>query len=171
MAAGYPPPAATPATPVTPVARPSAVGLAIRVLLTLVGAAGLVIGAFLNWISDVVGTEIKIDAFWRTQFSQESNIVMTVGFVMIVLGLLAIIGLAPRTGWLTRLAGAAGVVAFVLFLIEVYRAVDNSDVRDLQEGIWICLAGAVLALIGGFFGSRAVVTATSAATTTDVVEP
>ncbi|HZA60163.1 MAG TPA: hypothetical protein VE754_00595, partial [Actinomycetota bacterium] len=76
--------------------------------------------------------------------------------VVIVLGLLALLGLAFRTGWLTRLAAALGVIAFVLFLITVYRAGADRDLTDIGIGMWVILAGSVLALIGGFLGARRV---------------
>ena len=81
---------------------------------------------------------------------------------MLVLGLVAIVGLAPRTGWLTSLAGALGIVVFVLLLVEMYRAPGNLTVSDLDPGAWVGLAGSVVVLIGGFFGARttAVVTTT-----------
>jgi hypothetical protein len=161
----HPHTAATPAEPVAARAGWSTVGLIVRIILTLAGAAGLIIGAFLNWLRGTTGVDMDIRAFWQTTFTkQSSTFVETVGFVVIVLGLLAIVGLAPRSGWLTRFAGALGIVGFVLFLIEVYRA--NQTVADVQVGAWIVLAGGVVALIGGFFGTRvAVVTPTGTAVT------
>jgi len=133
-----------------------AAGLLVRILLTLAGAAGLIVGGFLDWIQGTTGVDLDIRAFWETTFDQQSStFVETVGFVMIVLGLLAIIGMAPRSGWLTRLAGALGIAGFVLFLIEVYRA--DLAVADVQAGAWVALAGGVVALIGGFLGTRAAV--------------
>jgi hypothetical protein len=147
---------ATPGTAVAPHAGWSTVGLIVRVILTLAGAAGLIIGAFMDWLRGTAGVDMDIRAFWQTTFDkQSSTFIETVGFVMIVLGLLAIVGLAPRSGWLTRFAGALGIVGFVLFLIEVYRA--DLTVADVQVGAWVALAGGVVALIGGFFGTRAAV--------------
>jgi hypothetical protein len=139
------------------------VGLIVRMILTLVGAAGLIIGAFLDWFQGTSGVDLDIRAFWETTFESEtSTFVATVGFVMIVLGLLAIVGMAPRSGWLTRLAGALGVVGFVLFLIQLYRA--DETVADVQVGAWVCLAGGIIALIGGFFGTRTAVVAPAGTT-------
>ena len=141
--------------------------MAVRVLLTLVGAAGLIIGAFLDWFQGTTGVDLDIRALWQTTFSkQSSTFVETVGFVMIVLGLLAIIGLSPRSGWLTRFAGALGIAGFILFLIEVYRA--NQTVADVKVGAWVALIGGIVALIGGFFGTRVAVVAPAG---TAVVEP
>jgi hypothetical protein len=68
---------------------------------------------------------------------------------MIALGLVALIGLAMHSGWLTRLAGVLGIVGVVLVGIGVYRVAGG---QTTDVGVWICLAGSVLALIGGFFG-------------------
>ena len=111
------PPVAAPA----PTVRTWSPGLVIRIVLTLLGAAGMIVGAFLRWIHGITGVQLDARALWRTEFLNTSTFVRTVGFVVIVLGLLAIIGLAPRGGWLTRLAGVLGIVAFVLFPIELYR--------------------------------------------------
>jgi hypothetical protein len=130
----------------------------VRVVLTLVGAAGMVISAFLNWIRGVDGVNLDIRVLWQTNVSTSPSFVQTVGFAAIVVGLVAILGLAPRSGWLTRLAGAVGIAGFVLFLIQVYRTQGaNLDVGDVQVGAWLLLLGSVVALIGGFFGTRTTV--------------
>jgi hypothetical protein len=133
-------------------------GMGTRILLTLLGAAGLIVGAFMDWIDSTTAVKIDVRALWETGFDRGSDTFLaTIGFVAIVLGLLAILGLAPRTGWLTRGAGALGVVLFVLFAIQVYRA--DLTVQDIDAGAWVTLAGGVVALIGGFFGTRSVVVA------------
>jgi hypothetical protein len=143
--------------------------LAVRLLLTLVGAAGLIVSAFMNWIHGINGVDLSIKALWQDTAIQShtSSFVQTVGFAAIVVGLVAILGLAPRSGWLTRFAGAVGIAGFVLFLIQVYRNSGNLNVGDVQIGAWVMLAGSVVALIGGFFGSRTAVVAPAA---TAVVE-
>jgi hypothetical protein len=145
--------------------RTSWAGLAARVVLTLAGAAAMIIGPFLEWIEGREATSIGIQALWRSDFSDRSSFVETLGFVFIVLGLLAIVGLAARTGWLTRIAGALGIVAFVLFAIQVFR---GSGDHTIQVGAWVALAGSILALVAGFLGGRsvAVTPSTAPATTT-----
>ena len=144
--------AGRPAVAPAPAAGTRAVGLLARVLLTLLGAAGMIIGGFMNWTNGLNGVELSYRAFYQTSFVHDGNFVTTVGFAMIVLGLVALVGLAPRSGWLTRLAGALGIAVFVLFLVQLYRA--NFTVSDLDPGAWIALAGSIVALVGGFFGAR-----------------
>jgi hypothetical protein len=55
-------------------------------------------------------------------------------------------------GWLIRLAGALGIVAFALFLVEAIRGNVVNVIGDLQIGMWLVLAGAVVLVIGGIFG-------------------
>jgi hypothetical protein len=135
-------------------ARPGAeVG---RVVLSLVGAAALVVGAFLNWTRGVVGTDLTYRAFVNTDFSTRSDIVKTAGGIVILFGLVAVVGLVDRTGWLSRLAGALGVVAFVLFAIEVYR---SPVPHSMQIGAWMVLGGGIVLLLAGMFGPHQVVEA------------
>jgi hypothetical protein len=137
-------------------------GLMVRIILTLLGAAGMIVGAFLNWFQGTTGVDLDIRAFWETTFDQTSTFVETVGFVMIVLGLLAIVGLAPRSGWLTRFAGALAIAGIGLFLIQIYRA--DQTVTDVQVGASLALFGGIVALIGGFFGTRTAVVAPAGTT-------
>src|SRR5262245_50407389 len=150
----YPPP--QPIVPAQPVTT-SRVGVLGRLVLTLVGAGLIILGGFLDWIRGTAAVNISWQAFWRTTFSTRTDtFVETVGFVVIVIGLLAILGLSPRSGWLTRFAGALGIVAFVLFAIELVRLAGG---QMLGVGAWVTLIGCVLALVGGFLGRRTVVTA------------
>lgn len=121
-----------------------------RVLLSLVGGAALIVGAFLTWTRGIKGTDLTNHSLAQIDFATRSDIVATIGGVAIAIGLLAVVGLVDRSGWITRLAGALGVVAFVLFAIEVFR----SSVHTIQPGAWLALAGGVVLLIGGFLGPR-----------------
>ena len=144
-------------------------GLMVRLVLTAVGAAGLIVGAFLNWTHGLAGTRLSDRALYQTSFVRDSNFVATVGFAIIVLGALAIVGTAPRGGWLTRLAGALGIVGFVMFVIELARS-HGPVLSSIDIGAWLALAGGVVALIGGFFGTRTIVAAAPAGTAPAAVE-
>jgi phosphate/sulfate permease len=124
-----------------------------RLLLTLIGAAALIVGAFLNWTRNVSGDNLSNHALVKIEFATQSDIVKTVGGISVLLGLVALVGLVDRTGWLTRLAGALGIVLFVLFAIEVYR----SSQHQVQFGAWLALAGGVALVLGGLFGAREIV--------------
>jgi hypothetical protein len=132
-------------------------GLSMRILLTLAGAAGMIVSAFMNWIRNVDGVNLHVESLWTPGVfgrATTGEFFETVGFGFIVLGIIAILGLAPRTGWFTRLAGAVGIAGFILFVVQVYRTREPFDAADLQLGAWLALAGSVVALIGGFLGTR-----------------
>jgi hypothetical protein len=131
-------------------------GLAVRLVLTLAGAAGLVVGALLEWLNDVKGIDGSYRIFYASSASPDVDFYKSAGFAMIVLGGLAVLGLVPRSGWLTRLAGALGVIGFALFAVNVYRR-SPFDLGDFQIGIWLAGGGALVAVIGGFLGARSTV--------------
>ena len=130
-----------------------------RVILTLIGAALLIVGAMLDWVNGIVGTSMSWEAFYRTTLSGGSRFITSAGAIVIGVALLGLIGLATKGGWLIRLAGALGIVAFVLFLIQAIRADVVNAVDDLQSGLWLILAGGVVTVIGGFLGGMKTVAA------------
>jgi hypothetical protein len=135
-----------------------------RLLATLVGVALLVVGAFLDWTPSRTGDKLTGKALVQPNFGAESDLVRTVGGLAILIGLVALIGLVDRTGWLSRLAGAAALVVFVMYVIEAYREFGhdfNTAVGDLRAGAWLQLAAGVVLLIGGHLGSRVAVVPTA----------
>lgn len=136
--------------------RPTAGGLITRILLTVLGAAGMIIGAFLPWAFDDKGTEIEPVVFYSIDVAAQADLLMSAGGIVILLGILALLGMALRTGWLTSLAGVLGMVAFVLVVITLYRlpAEAGAGIGSVEIGLWLVLAGGLLALLGGFFGAR-----------------
>lgn len=147
-------PAATAPTSAAVEVGPSGAGVAARIVLTIIGAAGMIAGAFLAWGGGAAGTEFEFRVFYSTQIRGEAGIATSAGLVFIILGLLALLGMAFRTGWLTRLAGALGVIAAVLVVISAYRAPGEATISFFELGFWLCAGGSLVALIGGFLGSR-----------------
>jgi hypothetical protein len=123
-----------------------------RLLLTLAGCAAVIVAAFLDWTRGITGTDLSNHALVKMEFFAQSDIVKSVGGISILLGLIALVGLVDRTGWLTRLAGALGIVLFVLLAIEVYRSAQHS----MQAGAWLALGGSVVLIIAGFLGQEIV---------------
>src|SRR5256885_1790851 len=95
--------------------------IAARTVLTALGAAGLIVGAFLSFVQDIAGTRLSWSIFYKASFSETGAFFRTVGVVMIALGLVALVGLAMHSGLLTRLAGVLGFVGVVLVGIGVDR--------------------------------------------------
>jgi len=130
--------------------RVESTGVTSRILLTALGAAGLIVGAFLNWTRDLQGTHVSWRAVYQDTFGTTDNIVQSIGGVSILVGLIAVLGLADASGWLTRLAGAVGLVGSILFIIQVQRSSDHG----LQIGLWFALIGSVLCVAAGLTGWR-----------------
>jgi hypothetical protein len=124
-----------------------------RLLLTLAGAAAMIVGAFGTWNQTLAGTELTNRSLMQTTFTT-STFLLSAGAIAIALGLAAVIGLPFRSGWLTRLAGALGIVMFVLFAIELFRVPGPFVTGSIGWGAWTFLAGSVVALIGGFLTKR-----------------
>ena len=156
-------------SPAAPAARPAMAGFAVRVLLTLLGAAGLVVGGLLEWLNSFgmkfEGTDLSYRVLWASRDVLTNDWWKSAGAIMMAIGAVAVLGLLPRSGILTRFAGVLGVIGFALFAQNVYRHSDL-EVSDFRIGIWLCLAGGLVALIGGFFGTRTAVARAPAPATT-----
>lgn len=129
-------------------------GVASRLLLTAAGAAGLIASGFLKWTRDMKGVDTSWRAVYQDTFGSAQDVLHSIGGPAIVLGLLAVLGLAERSGWLTRLAGALGVIGVVLVVIQIERASDHG----MQWGLWSALGGAILCVAAGLTPMRQVVT-------------
>jgi hypothetical protein len=136
----------------------------IRVLLTLLGAAGLVTAAFYDWIQSIGawGTNLPLWTLWNTNDPAEwaPGNAASVGVLALVLAAIALIGLLPRMWWLTSLAGVLAVAEATLFVVTAVRANGyeglprTMTVADIQAGVWTLLAGGVLLIIAGLLGPR-----------------
>jgi len=129
----------------------------VRLVLTLAGAAAMIVSGFLKWINPIAQStaqHISIRSLWSTNFRHTGNFLTSMAALVVLLGLVAIVGLAPRSGWLTRLAGALGIVVAVLFGIQLFRVPQGSFPGDLGVGVWVLLGGSIVALVGGFLGTR-----------------
>jgi hypothetical protein len=128
-------------------------GLAARLILGLLGAAGMIVGPFLAWAPEVPGTEIQFRAFFSTEATGEAGFAASVGFTLLILGVIALVGLAFRSGWLTSLAAGLGLLACILIVVTVYRSPGEAGIGDLQIGFWLAAIGSLLALLASMFGA------------------
>ena len=138
-------------------------GVASRLLLTAVGAAGLIASGFLKWTRDMRGIDTSWRAVYQDTFGSAPDSFRSVGGPAILLGLLAVLGLAERTCWLTRLAGALGVIGVVLVVVQIERASDHG----MQWGLWSALGGSILCIAAGMTPMRHVVTTVGEETVED----
>ena len=128
--------------------EPVAVGS--RVFFTALGALGLILGAFQPWTRNLDGTDLPWGGLSQDTVNVPDNAMRTLGAASIALGLLAVLGLADATGKLTRVAGSAGIVGLLLFIIQVER----SPIHSIQDGVWLAMAGSVVCVIPGLKAER-----------------
>jgi hypothetical protein len=126
-------------------------GLAARLVLGILGAAGMIIGPFLDWTQGVPGTEIRFRAFFSTEATGQAGFAASAGFTLLILGVIALVGLAFRSGWLTSLAAGLGLLACILIVVTIYRL--EGGVGDLRIGFWLAAVGSLLALVASMFGA------------------
>lgn len=122
----------------------------LRIALVAVGAAGMIVGAFLEWVNGIHGIDLSNRVFFTTHIGTTGTFLASAGAVAIAIGLVAMIGLAPIGGWLVRLAGIAGIIGFVLSVISMARVGSFSLPQDIGIGLWLVLVGSVVTLIAGF---------------------
>jgi hypothetical protein len=132
----------------TTVASPARIVL--RLALVAIGAAGLLVGAFLEWVNGINGIDLSNRVFFRADITTTTRFVESSGFVAMAVGLVAVLGLALVSGWIIRLAGIAGMIAFVLSLISLARVQEPSLPQGIGVGLWMLLAGSIVIVLAGF---------------------
>jgi hypothetical protein len=129
--------------------------LPLRIVLTLLGALLMVLGAFANWFPGVDGTDLTYDTYAQTVFQAEApsppeaidTTLVSMGIVPIVLAVLAALGLVGATGKLTRFAAGLALLLMIVFAVTVATA----DV-SLAAGVSVVIVGTIIALAGGICG-------------------
>lgn len=135
--------------------------LVVRVIFSIGAAVLLLLGSFLEWAGGTDGSALAIQGYWETD-AGTAGFLSSAGLVTAICGAVIILGLAFRGGWLTRFAGAVALVAFTLVVIQLGRAGSLDSIEAVGIGLWLVLAGGVLALIGGFFPTTRTVAAETA---------
>ena len=140
--------------------------LAVRVILSVGAAVLLLVGSFLEWFDGTDGSALAVQGLWETD-AGTAGFLSSAGLVTAICGAVIILGLAFKGGWLTRFAGAVALVAFTLVVIQLGRSGSLDSLENVGIGLWLVLAGGILALVGGFFPTTRVVTASTAVDDTD----
>jgi hypothetical protein len=126
-----------------------------RVGLTLLGALLMIIGANGAWLDGVKGVDLTYANYMETVFETDVSsppdrldpIFVSLGLIVIVLAVFALLGLAGRTGLLTRLAAGLALLLLLGYVLTV--ATSNAS---LGSGTYVAIIGAILALGGGAVG-------------------
>jgi hypothetical protein len=118
-----------------------------RSFLSVIGAAGIIISAFSEWLNGRNGFDIPLSSLYRHTFENSPKSGLAIGAVLVLLGLLAILGLGTM-GVLTRVAGALAILVFAGWMIELYAR--HNPANDLPGiGAWLALVGGLAAVTGG----------------------
>lgn len=129
--------------------------LPLRIVLTLLGALLMVLGAFANWFPGVDGTDLTYEAYADTVFQAEApsppdaidTTLVSMGLVPLLLAVLAVIGLVGAKGKLTRFAAGLALLLMIAFTATVVTA----DV-SLASGVFVVILGTIVAYAGGICG-------------------
>jgi len=134
----------------TPTTVTSPARVVLRLALVSIGAAALLVGSFLEWVNGIDGIDLSNRVFVRADIQTTTRFVESAGFVAMAIGLIAVLGLALVSGWIIRLAGIAGIIAFVLSLISLARVQEPSLPQGIGVGLWMLLAGSIVIVLAGF---------------------
>ena len=126
-----------------------------RVVLTIVGAFLMIVGAFREWIAGQPGMTFTYDEYVLAAFNTEVPAVggnvpeqlVSLGLVAIVLAALALLGLLGRTGGATRFGGGFALVLMGAVFITLRLAG-----LPVQQGLVLVVVGAGTALVAGLIG-------------------
>jgi len=118
----------------------------LRLVLTMAGAAILLVAMFQPWVHGANGDTLAFNAYWKMSPAMDVAFWRSAALVPLGCAIVAVIGLITIGGWLTRLAGAVAIVAFGLIVIELVRASATLP-DDMGAGLWLMLGGGVGLLI------------------------
>jgi hypothetical protein len=127
-------------------------GAAWRLGLSLVAGIALIVSAFLPWGFDHKANDIGIDALVTAKATTRAGFFTSLGLVVVILGLMALLGLIPRRGWLTTAAGIGGVIVAIEFVLTHFFDADFPR-SQLDFGLYVLLLS-VLAIPAAFVGTR-----------------
>lgn len=135
-----------------------------RLALTLLGAALICLGVFVQWTSGPgdprTGVEWDYMNFIQDGWNQTPphpqidsfDQLTSVGLLVLILGGLAALGVLTRTGRLTRVAAILAIVALVAFLVGF--DVGPGDEASPAAGMFIVGIGAIVAFAGGMLARK-----------------
>jgi hypothetical protein len=127
----------------------------LRIVMTLVGALLMIVGALREWIAGQPGMRFTYDEYVLAAFNTEVPAVgenvpeqlVSLGLVAIVLAAVGLLGLLGRTGGATRLAGG-----FALVLMGAVFVTLRLAGFAIQQGLVLVVIGAGTALVAGLIG-------------------
>jgi len=109
-------------------------------IIGLIGGVIAAVGVFLPWVS-ASGFGITVTA--DGSGSSEGKLIM-LGGVLAIIGALAVLATSMKSlGYLVPLGGLVGILGWIWGAADV----GFGNLSSLSYGFWICLVGAILALV------------------------
>jgi len=119
--------------------------------VALVGAAAVIVGAFLPWVSGTFGGGNAFDVPLSFLWSLDTSEGVKLGLALILVGGAAVVlTFLPGTGPVRRILGVVAAAAALAYTVQLFRAIDRvgggmGDVMDaLGVAVYVTLAGGVL---------------------------
>ena len=115
------------------------------------GALGVTASAYLDWLDDVMPTEMPLERLFQTEISGTASSYWTsVAAPLALVGVVGIIGALMRSRLVLTVAGLIGVATLALWIIMQALDLSPEDLEpsDYQSGVWVCVAGLVVLFIG-----------------------
>lgn len=139
----------------------------LRIVLTLLAAAALIMGAFGTWLTangTYTGVELDYEVYAKSAFdvdlrgpeevlSEDVVFLASAGFVAIFFGVLVALGALTRTGKLTRVAGLLILIVILALFAVLFVAPNAVESIEVGRGAIAAAAGAVLAIVAGSIGT------------------
>ena len=131
----------------------------VPMMLGILAGLLMVVGAmFFDWLSGVPskGADNGAAIFWSTEVEGEPMFFTSAGFVVLIISAITLIASAMRRwGWVLY-GGILAVLGFVLVMVTFYRVEGTQlGIGDSGLGLWMILAGGVLAIVAGMMARRA----------------
>jgi hypothetical protein len=133
-----------------------------RTILTLLGGALMIVGAFIPWSAGPVLRGIDFTATEVDRLSDQFQLIQlpdivsqpfaSAGAAIVVLAIVAMIGLFGPKGRLSRWAAAIGAVIAAGFLVSA--AISVVAVARVDVGSFVVLVGCACAFIGGYLAPK-----------------
>ena len=144
-----------------PQPAPAADTNTVPMMLGILAGALMIVGAlFFDWLSGVTskGADNGVAIFWSTDVEGGPMFFTSAGFVVLVMAAITLIAAAmKRWGWVLY-GGILAVLGFVLVMVSFYRFEGTPlGIADSGLGLWMILAGGILAIAAGMMGRRATV--------------
>jgi hypothetical protein len=115
------------------------------------GALGVTASAYLDWLDDVMPTEMPLERLFQTEISGTASSYWTsVAAPLALVGVVGVIGALMRSRLVLTVAGLIGVATLALWIVMQALDLSPEDLEpsDYQSGVWVCVAGLVVLFIG-----------------------